>query len=518
MATVVFKRCKDDANLRIVLLAIGLFFITIAVPLYLKMHAVTMAWAAEGVILIIIGLRYRSEWTQVSGVVPLLLSCGNLLFNLPMHTGPFNLILNPDFGTWCFVAAAACLCHLIYRRTSELPDQLAETIAQLFYAAMGLLLFAAATMEWYWHCHYNLMAETSIHYISRGQLIIFAAIMLLFTLRPLCPRGILCEVLSLILVAAGSIFTIVALTHLHDKSFTIFANADFLIVLAFITAMLIYHVKYRQTTEIDYERNALISQIIYGALGSLLLLAVAAEWYWHCRYNLLVVSAAPPAIKGQVIIFATIILLFVIRPLCPRGIISMILAAILAGVGAIFTITTFPKFYDNSFIIFANTSFGIALLFVAALFAAAWLLVRTNEDQQNSRVFAIAFALAGVFVLWVLLAEEIYLYWYCRNRFSQPLPNWQYLAHMYISVMWAVYGAILMIIGFWRKIRMLRYLAIALFALLLVKVFVLDTRTVENVYRIAAFLATGITLVGVSYLYQFLRKKGFFNALSLDKK
>jgi uncharacterized membrane protein len=79
--------------------------------------------------------------------------------------------------------------------------------------------------------------------------------------------------------------------------------------------------------------------------------------------------------------------------------------------------------------------------------------------------------------------------------------------------MWAVYGAALMAVGFWRKIKILRYIALGLFALLLVKVFILDTKNVKNVYRIAAFLATGVTLVGVSYLYQFLRKKGFFDVM-----
>jgi len=56
-----------------------------------------------------------------------------------------------------------------------------------------------------------------------------------------------------------------------------------------------------------------------------------------------------------------------------------------------------------------------------------------------------------------------------------------------------------------------------LFALLLAKVFIWDTRTVKSVYRIAAFLATGVTLVGVSYLYQFLKKKGFFEAMLAEK-
>jgi uncharacterized membrane protein len=75
-----------------------------------------------------------------------------------------------------------------------------------------------------------------------------------------------------------------------------------------------------------------------------------------------------------------------------------------------------------------------------------------------------------------------------------------------------------MIAGFWRKIALLRYISLGLFGLLLVKVFILDMGTVKSVYRIAAFLATGITLVGVSYLYQFLRKRGFFDAILIEEK
>jgi uncharacterized membrane protein len=190
-----------------------------------------------------------------------------------------------------------------------------------------------------------------------------------------------------------------------------------------------------------------------------------------------------------------------------------VLAMILAGAGAIFTMVAFSEFYSSSFVIFANMDFGIVLVFVAALFAAGWLLSKEREEDQYNRLFALTFALAGIFVLWVLLTEEIYLYWYCRNRFGERIPNWRFLSHMYISVMWAIYGAALMTVGFWRKNKILRYIALGLFAVLLVKVFVWDTKTVKSVYRIAAFLATGVTLVGVSYLYQFVRKKGYFEAM-----
>jgi len=384
MMTVVTRRNKDDLNLRLALLVIGLFFLTIAVPLYLKMYAIAMAWAVEGIILVVIGLRYRSYWTQAGGFIALLLSFGQLLRQLPMHTGAFKLVFNPAFGTWCFVAGALLVCHIIYRTTSELPEDQRGLITQVLYAATTLLLMAAITMEWYWHCDYNIANNT-------------------------------------------------------------IGNKHFL--------------------------------------------------------------------KGMVIIFTGFPLLLLVRPICPRGILCRILAMILAGVGAIFSMLVFSEFYNSSFVIFANLEFGIILVFVAALFAAGWLLFNECEENKYYQIFATVFVLAGIFVLWVLLTEEIYLYWKCQNRFAERIPNWKFKAHMYISVMWAVYGATLMIVGFWRKNKILRYIALGLFALLLVKVFILDTKTVKSVYRIAAFLATGVTLVGVSYIYQFLRKKGFFETM-----
>jgi len=385
---VVIRRCKDDLNLRLAMLVIGLFFLTIAVPLYLKMYAVAMAWAVEGVVLAVIGLRYRSIWTQVGGEVALLLSFCQLLHRLPMHTGAFTLVFNPAFGTWCFVAGALLVCHIIYRRTSGLAQEQRLLIAQFLYAAMTLLLMAVLAMEWYWHCDYNIAESAAGNRLFlKGMVLIMTAFPLILLIRPMCPRGIMCRILAMILAAAGSIFTIVA----------------------------------------------------------------------------------------------------------------------------------FSEFYSSSFVIFANVDFGMVLVFVAALFTAGWLLSRERQEDRYTRNFAMAFALAGIFVLWVLLTEEIYLYWYCRNRFAEKIPNWRFLSHMYISVMWAFYGAALMMVGFWRKNKILRFISLGLFALLLVKIFLLDTSKVKNVYRIAAFLATGVTLVGVSYLYQFLKKKGFFEAMLSEK-
>ncbi len=508
-SAIVNGRCKEDINLRLILQAIGVFFITLAVPIYYRLDATTIAWACESLILVLIGLRYAAILIQAGGIIVMFLSIGCLIINMPMHSYKFNFILNPEFGTWCFVSVAIYLCHLLYRKNTS--QQQNALLSQIFYGLSVLLLFAAGSMEWYYHCRYNLLVGTGIHFIAQGQLIIFSAAVLMFLPRFLYPKGILSEVLSGALLVNGAIFTIIALGHLHSSSFIIFANPDFAAVFAFLLAILICQIKYRRVS--DARR---ISQIVYGLLGLLLLSAVAAEWYWHCKYN--IITEETILLKGLVIIFTVVMLLFVIRPISPGGIVSAVLAAALATIAAMFTIANFPSFHNSSFTIFVNTDMAIALSFIVGLFLAAWLFGRTKEEEYNGKSFTAAFALGAIFMLWIILTQEIYLYWYCKNYFAGPVHNWNFLAQMYISIMWAIYGAVLIVIGFWRKIRTLRYISIGLFAVLLIKVFLIDTQEIKNIYRVAAFLVTGLTLVGISYLYQYLKKKGFFEALFVDKE
>lgn len=219
MMALVSKQCKEDLSLRLALLVIGLFFLTIAVPLYLKMYAVAIAWAAEGVVLVVIGLRYRSIWTQAGGAAALLLSIGQLLHELPMHSGAFTLVFNPAFGTWCFVAGAVLVCHIIYRRTSELPQEQRGRIVEILYAATVLLLMAVAAMEWSGHCDYNVADKAAGNRLFlKGMVILFAAFPLILLVRPIRPQGNVCRFLAMILAGVGSIFTMAAFYEFYADS------------------------------------------------------------------------------------------------------------------------------------------------------------------------------------------------------------------------------------------------------------------------------------------------------------
>jgi uncharacterized membrane protein len=388
MMWVIIRRCNEDLSLRLSLLVISLFFLTIAIPLYLRMYAVAIAWAAEGFVLALIGLKYRSILTQLGAAAAVSLSIGQLLYRLPMHYGAFVLVFNPAFGTWVFVAAVLYVCHVLYRRDWGPGGESRLMIAEFLYIGSAFLLFSVMVMEWYWYCDYNIT-----NYVG--------------------------------------------------------SNSYF--------------------------------------------------------------------IRGTILIFSVFPLLLTVRPICPKGLLSRIPAMVIAAGGAVFTMIAFTEVYHDSFLIFFNLNFGTGIIFVASLFVMAWRLKGFAEQQKGYNFFPVLFALTALFVLWVLLTEQIYLYWYCRNTFESKVVNWRFLSNMYVSVMWAFYGAALMAAGFWHKLKLLRYISLGLFALLLCKVFILDTSKLESVYRIAAFLATGITLVCVSYLYQFLKKKGFFEAILAQK-
>ena len=59
-----------------------------------------------------------------------------------------------------------------------------------------------------------------------------------------------------------------------------------------------------------------------------------------------------------------------------------------------------------------------------------------------------------------------------------------------------------MVFGFLRASRGFRVMAIVLFGITILKIFLYDLSFLETLYRIVSFVALGVILLGVSYAYQ----------------
>jgi uncharacterized membrane protein len=100
------------------------------------------------------------------------------------------------------------------------------------------------------------------------------------------------------------------------------------------------------------------------------------------------------------------------------------------------------------------------------------------------------------------ITSEIQSYWEVRGDFGQ--------AHLYeqmlLSLSWGIYGAILIAAGMARQFAPVRYIGIVIIAVTVLKVFFYDLWELGGIYRVIGFLAFGVLLVLVSYLYQNRRR------------
>jgi uncharacterized membrane protein len=74
--------------------------------------------------------------------------------------------------------------------------------------------------------------------------------------------------------------------------------------------------------------------------------------------------------------------------------------------------------------------------------------------------------------------------------------------HLALSLLWTAYASGLIALGVRRESSLLRWQALVLFGLVVVKVFFYDSSYLERFYRIISFFILGLVLLVVSFLYQ----------------
>jgi uncharacterized membrane protein len=144
-----------------------------------------------------------------------------------------------------------------------------------------------------------------------------------------------------------------------------------------------------------------------------------------------------------------------------------------------------------------NLRFLSGLLIVALYALYARLAPELPVDAAvRRRLQAVAAAAAGVFLLLHLSAEIAVM----RLEDWVAGDTWK-VRNMGLSILWTLYAFAAMGVGIRRDQAYLRTGAIGLFALTLVKVFLVDLSRLDAVYRILSFVVLGGVLVLVSFLY-----------------
>ena len=149
---------------------------------------------------------------------------------------------------------------------------------------------------------------------------------------------------------------------------------------------------------------------------------------------------------------------------------------------------------------------------IALLYLAAWMTTReVGALRVRGQERAILMVAASALTV-IVISTEIVSFWQLKTARADA-----YVAReMMLSASWVLYAALLVVLGMRRKYAPIRYFAIVLFGIALIKVFVVDLETLGGVYRIAGFVVVGLILLVVSFLYQGLgtRDSGLENRRS----
>jgi uncharacterized membrane protein len=160
-----------------------------------------------------------------------------------------------------------------------------------------------------------------------------------------------------------------------------------------------------------------------------------------------------------------------------------------------------------------NQTFMAFVLLVAAYAVAARLYARAEQrdggsagrvgDEERS-VAPVLVVVANILAVVALSAEAAGYFDAGRVALTDTgrLRDLELAKQLSLSVVWALYGAGLLLAGRVWDARLLRVMSLALLSLTTLKVFFWDLSSLDRVYRIISFIVLGAILLAVSYLYQ----------------
>ena len=167
------------------------------------------------------------------------------------------------------------------------------------------------------------------------------------------------------------------------------------------------------------------------------------------------------------------------------------------------TFDTFDVQRDDLFRPIINERFlgfavGIAAFYLAAF--AVWWWREKYVHEREKYLLAVFIAAASLLTLWILSAEIISSVE--SDYFDVPPGIAGNVTSLSLSILWAVYAAILIVAGIVMRWRWVRLAGLGLLAVPVLKLFLVDTFSLEREYRVAAYLVLGILLVAGGFLYQ----------------
>jgi uncharacterized membrane protein len=480
--------------------ALAFTLLTIAVALQFDGAWITSAWAAEGAAVIWLGLRERREWLRLGGLLLFAVAIIRLIA-LQFSDPPVGQILLLNGRAICgtFVIALTYLLTLAHQRPGSSPARSTETGIGLVTAKLLLLALAASEIVAYWMLHPPPPFEPGSQVVAACLIVGTVTMWLGLKRRQEWVRGVGGAVIAL------SLFSLLSMQlEAVPREYVTVLNGR---AAAGVFAVLILYGLAALHRRLGAHVTGLpvnLAVLTTGAsLLSLSLLTSEIDAFWAAR------GAADawsiPREGLQVIAWAGVGGFLIWQGLSNRR------TWIRAAGGALLAIAILRllrlQFADVSpgYIVVTNARFIASVIVVALLYGLARLYQGAGEAlEARYGPHTILWLMANALTL-TLLTGEITAYWQVRDILhvsALASANSEFAREMMLSVTWALYATLLIVVGLKKKYAPIRYFAMTVFGITIVKVFAIDLAELDRIYRVLSIVGLGVALLLTSYLYQ----------------
>lgn len=496
-----WRRSEDNRLLSLFAFAIAIVFLTIAIPVQLhRSYAswITAAWAAEGAALIWIAVRLRMPKWQLWGLGALGMALvGLFIYNSAIDAERFRPFMNDTF--WAFtmsiVAFYAAACFLRGGKDALQPWFFPALV--LTASVLTMWLFSAEIVSAAGSKILEAQDPRSLRSIenarSLGLVSLWAGYGFCLLVAGTWRKWDWLRVAAYALVALACGVTAVLLNHHHalvNSSDSLpFINYGFGAFAICIVALYLFtYLASRGRGQFDsFDRPVRILALVVANV--LTLWALSGEVITFLGYS--------PNLRSLVLVilwsgYGLLLML--------AGAWKSLPAARFCGYGLIgiaggIALTQLNHGHagvlrTNSDAM-ANYSFGGFLISIAAVYAAAYLMARHSRGllPGENGVFRILIVAANLLSLYALSAEVLT---YGAND------SWKTMG---LTMLWAAYGLGLVVVGILGRWPWVRLGGLALVAVAVLKLFILDTLRLDAGYRVGAYVAVGLLLLAGGFVY-----------------
>jgi uncharacterized membrane protein len=179
---------------------------------------------------------------------------------------------------------------------------------------------------------------------------------------------------------------------------------------------------------------------------------------------------------------------------------GLVLFAIVAGRLALISIPA-DTFLLNAR--FATFAISVACFVLSCYFAAI-------SDEELAPEESMAFVITAIAANSLAIAALSLEVWDVFGRMPSLGIDRGHAQELALSMLWLVWALGLLGAGLWKKSETIRWQALVLLGVVIVKVFLFDLSFLEKFYRIVSFLLLGLALMLISFYYQrqLLGRKG----------